>query len=199
MPRGVGRCRWRRGRRTDPHVTCTACGTVHPTECARRADHRRAHRPPHRPHPGADRYGGAGRRPHRPDLRRRAVQHVRTVIPDVPPEPARPRPRRSSIRPRSADHVAPWPTRWPSRARSGWWPTWCRSRLAAHTITPHQRWLLDSGRHRPRADGRCTSPASSPRSPRRWSPPPTTRSTVPERAHRRPRPRTGGRVVHCSP
>jgi hypothetical protein len=128
-------------RRTSPHVRCTGCGTVHPIDALDALTSAAL----------ATRYVDVTRiatamivrtgDPAHPDLRRRAVQHVRTVLPTYDQhqldrdmnelEPAL-----------IADPVAPLSDALAVEGKERLVAGMVQVALAAHTITPHQRWLL---------------------------------------------------------
>ena len=128
--------------RTEGHVRCTACDTQHPTECLdvltsadlamRLGDVSRILTAT------PVRAGDPGDRA----MRRRAVQHVRTVIPGyhqnrldadmVALDPAG-----------VAVHVTPLADALEVAGKERLVADMVQVALAAHTISPHQRWLLD--------------------------------------------------------
>ncbi|MGN6694771.1 MAG: hypothetical protein ACTHN0_11410 [Aquihabitans sp.] len=128
--------------RSDAHVRCTECDTVHPIECldvltseelaTRLVDLSRILTA------ATVRAGDSGDRA----VRRRAVQHVRTVIPGyhqnrldadmVAHDPA-------SV----AVHVTPLANELEVAGKERLVANMVQVALASHTITPHQRWLLD--------------------------------------------------------
>jgi hypothetical protein len=128
--------------RSDAHVRCTACEALHPIECldvltsedlaTRLVDLARILTA------ATVRAGDAGDRA----VRRRAVQHVRTVIPGyhqnrldadmVAHDPA-------SV----AVHVTPLADALEVAGKERLVANMVQVALASHTITPHQRWLLD--------------------------------------------------------
>ena len=128
--------------RTGPSISCATCRSTHPSEAldvltttelnARLVDLTRVLTVM------VVRTGEAGDR----DLRRRAVQHIRTVIPayhqnrlDRDLEQLDP----ASV----ADHVTPLAASIAVEGKERLVASMVQVALAAHTITSHQRWLLD--------------------------------------------------------
>ncbi len=128
--------------RTDGHVRCTVCDTQHPTEClevltsdelaTRLIDLARILTATMvRTGDPADR-----------DLRRRAVQHVRTVVPgyhqnNLDADMAAHDPADVAI------HVTPLAGALEVAGKERFVADMVQVALASHTITSHQRWLLD--------------------------------------------------------
>ena len=128
--------------RTEPSISCTTCRSTHPTDAldvlttaeltARLVDLTRVLTIM------VVRTGEAGDR----DLRRRAVQHIRTVIPAY--HQNRLDRDLAHLDPASvADHVAPLAASIAIEGKERLVASMVQVALAAHTITSHQRWLLD--------------------------------------------------------
>ena len=129
--------------RTDGHVRCTACGTRHPTEClsvltsaelsGRLVDLTRV----------LTALTVSTGDSHDRDLRRRAVQHVRTVIPGY--HQNRLDADIATIEPTAvAAHTSPVADALEVSGKERMVSDMVRVALAAHTITSHQRWLMDT-------------------------------------------------------
>lgn len=130
-------------RRSGRHLTCTACGTTHEVDVLDRLTTAElAHRLLTVTHQLTVMTVRAGDPADR-DLRRRAVQHIRTVVPAY--DQNRLDRELLELDPAQAPAlVAPLAAELEVEGKERLVADVVRVALAAHTITPHQRWLIDA-------------------------------------------------------